>query len=130
MNPDLEKNLIRLRRISNDLHRNTLSDEDRKWLSQAIFKIYEGIDPYLVLEIEAGRGQRRENTYQNHTIDLAMHLVACLIDTELGGGKTPAEAIEIAAKHFGFKVETLSRYWYDKDNKPMQSVVRDERTYD
>ncbi len=130
MNSDLEKNLIRLRRISNDLYRNTLSDEDRKWLSQAIFKIYEGIDPYLVLEITAGRGQRRENTHQNHNIDLALHLVACLIDTDLGGGKTQTEAIEIAATHFGFKAETLSRYWYDKDNKPMQSVMRDGRTYD
>ena len=43
MNSDLEKKLIRLRRISNDLYRNTLGDEDRNWLSQAIFKIYEGI---------------------------------------------------------------------------------------
>jgi len=130
MNSDLEKNLIRLRRISNDLRRNTLSDEDRKWLSQAIFKIYEGIDPHVVLEIEAGRGQRRENTQARHTIDLAMHLVAGLRDKELGAGKTLAEAIEIAANQFGFEIDTLSRYWHDKDKKLMQSVVRDERTYD
>jgi hypothetical protein len=130
MNPDLDKNLTRLRRISNDLHRNTLSDEDRKWLSQAIFKIYEGIDPYLVLEIEAGKGQRRENTHAKHTIDLAMHLVAGLNDKELGAGKTLTEAIEIAANQFGLEINTLSRYWYDKNNKHMQSVVRDERTYD
>lgn len=130
MNPELEKNLIRLRRISNDLRRNTLSDEDRKWLSQVIFKIYEGIDPHVVLEIEAGRGQRRENTHAKHTIDLAMHLVAGLRDKEWGAGKTLTEAIQIAANIFGLEVHTLSRYWYDKDNKPMQSVVRDERTYD
>jgi hypothetical protein len=130
MNPDLDKNLSRLRRISNDLYRNTLSDEDRKWLSQAIFKVYEGIDPYLVLEIEANRGQRRENTHARHNIDLAMHLVAGLHDKEFGVGKTLTEAIEIAASQFGLEIKTLSRYWYDKDNKPMQSVVRDESTYD
>ena len=130
MNPDLEKNLIRLRRVSNDLHRNTLSDEDRKWLSQVMFKIYEGIDPYLVLEIEAGRGQRRENTHARHTLDIAMHLVAGLRDKELGAGKTLTEAIKIAANQFGLEVATLSRYCHEKDNKPMQSVVRDEHTYD
>jgi hypothetical protein len=130
MNPDFEKNLIRLRRISNDLYRNTLGEEDRKWLSQAIFKIYEGIDPYLVLEIEADKGQRREVVHQNHTIDLAMHLVACLIDKEYGGEKTSKEAIEIASTRFGLKYETLARHWYDKNNKAMQSVIRDEKTYD
>ena len=130
MNSDLEKKLIRLRRISNDLYRNTLGDEDRNWLSQAIFKIYEGIDPYLVLEIEAGKGQRREVVHQNHTVDLAMHLVACLIDKEGGGEKTPTEAIKFVANRFGIKIETLSRYWYEKKNKSMQSVMRDESTYD
>ena len=130
MNPDLEKNLIRLRRISNDLYRNTLSDEDRKWLSQVIFKIYEGIDPYLVLEIEAGKGQRREVVHQNHNVDLAMHLVACLIDSDHGGGKTPTEAIKFVANRFGIKIETLSRYWYEKKNKSMQSVMRYGTTYD
>ena len=130
MNPDFEKNLIRLRRISNDLYRNTLGEEDRKWLSQAIFKIYEGIDPHLVLEIEAGKGQRREVVHQNHTVDLAMHLVACLIDKECGGEKTSKEAIKIASTHFGFKYETLARHWYDKNNKAMQSVTRDQKTYD
>ncbi len=130
MNPDLEKNLIRLRRISNDLDRDTLNDHDCKWLSQVIFKIYEGIDPYLVLEIEAGRGQRRENTHARHTIDLAMHLVAGFHDKEFGAGKTLTESIEIAANLFGLEIKTLSRYWYDKDHKPMKSVVRDESTYD
>ena len=130
MNPDLEKNLIRLRRISNDLYRNTLSDEDRKWLSQVIFKIYEGIDPYLVLEIEAGKGHRREVVHQNHNVDLAMHLVACLIDSDHGGGKTPTEAIKFVANRFGIKIETLSRYWYEKKNKSMQSVMRYGTTYD
>lgn len=130
MNPDLEKNLIRLRRISNDLHRNTLSDEDRKWLSQVMFKIYEGTDPYLVLEIEAGRGQRRENTHARHTLDLAMHLVAGLRDNELGAGKTLTEAIKIAANQFGFEVETLTRYWNDRQNRTMQSIYRDSSTYD
>jgi hypothetical protein len=130
MNRNLDKNLIRLRRISNDLYRNTLGDEDREWLRQALFKIYEGIDPYLVLEIEAGRGQRRENTHSKHTVDLAMHLVACLRDKDMGAGKTLKEAVEIAAKNFGLEVDTLTRYWNDKNNKAMQSVTRDQSTYD
>jgi len=130
MNPDLENNLIRLRRISNDVYRNTLSDQDRKWLSQAIFKIYQGIDPYLVFEIQAGRGQRRENTHARHTVDLAMHLISGLRDQESGAGKTLSEAIEIAANQFGLEIETLARYWYDKDNKAMQSIFRGHDTYD
>ncbi len=129
MNSDLEKNLTRLRRFSNDLYRNTLSEEDRKWLSQAIFKIYEGIEPYLVLEIEAGQGQRRQAVHQNHNVDLAMHLVACLIDTDYGGCMTLTEAIKFVANRFEIKIKTLSRYWYDKKNKSMQSVIRDESTY-
>jgi hypothetical protein len=130
MNSDLEKNLIRLRRISNDLHRNTLGDDDREWLSEAIYKIYKGDDPYEIFEIQAGQGQRRENIHRKHVVDLASHLVAGLHDKQLGGGKTLQEAIEIAADTFGLEVDTLKRYWYEKKNKSMQSVMRDESTYD
>ncbi len=130
MNSDLENNLIRLRRISNDLHRNTLGDEDRGWLSEAIYKIYQGEDPYEIFELQAGKGQRRDNTHSKHTLDLAMHFVAGLRDKELGADKTLKEAIEIAAKYFGFEVDTLTRYWNNKKNKAMQSVIRGESTYD
>ena len=130
MNPDLEKNLIRLRRISNDLSRNSLGDEEREWLSKAIYKIYQGDDPYEIFEIEAGRGQRRENTHRNHVVDLATHLVAGLHDKQLGGGKTLQESIEIAANTFGLEVDTLKRYWNDSQNKDLRSVFRDESTYD
>lgn len=48
----------------------------------------------------------------------------------MGAGKTLKEAVEIAAKNFGLEVDTLTRYWNDKNNKAMQSVTRDEDTYD
>jgi hypothetical protein len=130
MNSDLEKNLIRLRRISNDLFRNSLGDAEREWLSKAIYKIYQGDDPYEVFEIEAGRGQRRENTHRNHLVDLAMHLAAGLHDKQFGGGKTLQESIEIAADTFGLEVDTLKRYWNDNQNKYLRSVNRDGDTYD
>ncbi len=130
MNPDLEKNLIRLRQISNDLKRNTVCDEDRIWLAEALYKIYEGADANFILDIEGGRGQRRENTHRNHMIDLAMHYAAGLHEKKLGGGKAVKESIEIASKMFGLEVNTLKRYWHDKNKKPMQSVIRDDSTYD
>ena len=130
MIPDLEKNLIRLRRISNDLHRNTLGDDDREWLSGAIYKIYKGDDPYEIFEIQAGQGQRRENIHRNHNVDIAMHLVACLIDKQDEDEKTLTEAIEIIAPKFGLEVDTLKRYWNDSQNKDLRSVFRDESTYD
>jgi hypothetical protein len=130
MNPDLEKKLIRLRRISNDLYRNTLGDDDREWLSGAIYKIYKGDDPYEIFEIQAGQGQRRENIHRKHVVDLATHLVAGLHDKQFGGGKTLQEAIEIAADAFGMEVDTLKRYWNDSQNKDLRSVFRDESTYD
>jgi hypothetical protein len=130
MNPDLEKNLIRLRKLSNDLSKNKLSDVEREWLASALRKIYEGADPIEVLGIQAGKGQRRENVDKNHDIDLAMHLVAGLNDKELGGEKTLKESIEFAAKLYGFEIETLTRYWNDKNKKIMQSVIRDGSTYD
>ena len=52
MNPDLEKNLIRLRPISSDLKRNTVCDEDRIWLAEALYKIYEGADAILITNDE------------------------------------------------------------------------------
>ena len=130
MNPDLEKNLIRLRKLSNELSKNKLSDVEREWLASALRKIYEGADPIEVLGIQAGKGQRRENVDKNHDIDLAMHLVAGLNDKELGGEKTLKESIEIVAKLYGFEIETLTRYWNDKNKKTMQSVIRDDSTYD
>ncbi len=130
MNPDLEKNLIRLRKLSNELSKNKLSDVEREWLASALRKIYEGADPIEVLGIQAGKGQRRENVDKNHDIDLAMHLVAGLNDKELGGEKTLKESIEIVAKLYGFEIETLTRYWNDKNKKPMQSIIRDDSTYD
>lgn len=130
MNPDLKKNLIRLRKLSNDLSKNKLGDLDREYLASALRKIYEGDDPIEVFEIQAGKGQRRENIDKNHTIDLAMHLVAGLHDEELGGGKTLKESIEIVARLYGFEIETLTRYWNDKNKKRMQSIIRDDSTYD
>jgi hypothetical protein len=130
MNPDLEKNLVRLRKLSNDLSKNKLSDVEREWLASALRKIYEGADPIEVLGIQAGKGQRRENVDKNHDIDLAMHLVAGLNDKELGGEKTLKESIEFVAKLYGFEIETLTRYWNDKNKKTMQSVIRDDTTYD
>lgn len=130
MNPDLEKNLIRLRKLSNELSKNKLSDVEREWLASALRKIYEGADPIEVLGIQAGKGQRRENVDKNHDIDLAMHLVAGLNDKELGGEKTLKESIEIVAELYGFQIETLTRYWNDKNKKTMQSVIRDDSTYD
>jgi hypothetical protein len=90
-----------LRQISNDLKRNTVCDEDRIWLAEALYKIYEGADANFILDIEGGRGQRRENTHRNHMIDLAMHYAAGLHEKKLGGGKTVKESIEIASKIFG-----------------------------
>jgi hypothetical protein len=130
MNPDLEKNLIRLRQISNDLKRNKICDEDRIWLAEALYKIYEGADANFILDIEGGRGQRRENTHRNHMIDLAMHYAAGLHDKELGGDKTVKESIEIASKKFGLEINTLKRYWNDNNKKTMQSIIRDDSTYD
>ena len=130
MNSDLEKNLIRLRRISSGLCRNTLTKEEREWLSEAIYKIYQGADPYEIFEIQAGQGQKRENIHRKHVVDLATHLVAGLYDKQLGGGKTLQESIEIAADTFGLGVDTLKRYWNDSQNKDLRSVFRDESTYD
>jgi hypothetical protein len=130
MNSELEKNLIRLRRLSSGLYKNTLTKEEREWLSEAIYKIYQGADPNEIFELQAGQGQRRENIHRKHVVDLATHLVAGLHDKQLGGGKTLQEAIEIAADTFGMEVDTLKRYWNDSQNKDLQSVFRDESTYD
>jgi hypothetical protein len=130
MNPDLEKNLVRLRRVSKDLRRGTLSEVDKEWLADCLWKIYEGLPPINVLGIEAGAGQRRAVIDQNHQVDIAMHLVAGLYDKEMGGELSLSEAIEIAAKIHGMKTDTLTRYWHDSDNADLRSVFRNQETYD
>ena len=130
MNPDLEKNLTRLRKVSKDLKRGTLSELDKEWLADCLWKIYEGMKPELVLGIEAGRGQRRETIDQNHQADLAMHLVAGLIDKEFGGELPLNQAIQLAARVYGIKTETLTRYWHDPRKAHLRSVVRNQETYD
>jgi hypothetical protein len=130
MNPDLERNLTRLRRVSKDLRRNTLSDLDKKWLADCLWKIYEGMPPIAVLGLEAGAGQRRAMIEQNHQTNLAMHLVAGLCDKEMGGGMSLTQAIETAARVSGIKPDTLTRYWYDPENVHLRSVFRDQQTYD
>jgi len=130
MNPDLEKNLTRLRKVSKDLKRGTLSELDKEWLADCLWKIYEGAKPELVLGIEAGRGQRRGAIDQNHQIDHAMHFVAGLIDKEMGAGLRLNEAIKMAAKFFIVKPATLTRYWHDPTKAHLRSVVRNQETYD
>ena len=130
MNRDLEKNLVRLRKISKDLLRETLNDKDREWLADCLWKIYEGLDPVVVLGIEAGRGQRREVISRNHDKDLAMHTVAGLESNEFEEGISLEEAFQIAGKIYDFEPRTLKRYWNDPANAHLRSVWRDHKTYD
>jgi len=130
MNPDLERNLIHLRRVSKDLRRGTLSEVDKEWLADCLWKIYEGLHPINVLGIDAGAGQRRAVIDQNYQVDIAMHLVAGLCDKEMGGGMSLKQAIETAARVSGIKPDTLTRYWHDPDNAHLISVFRDQETYD
>jgi hypothetical protein len=130
MNRDLEKNLVRLRKISKDLLRETLTDVDRKWLADCLWKIYEGLDPVVVLGIEAGRGQRREVISRNHDKDLAMHLVSGLQSIEFEDGISLEEAFRIAGKIYGLEPRTLKRYWNDPANAHLRSEFRDHKTYD
>ena len=95
-----------------------------------LWKIYEGLDPVVVLGIEAGRGQRREVISRNYDKDLAMHYVAGLQRNDFEDGISLEEAFRIAGKIYGLEPRTLKRYWNDPANAHLRSEFRDHKTYD
>jgi hypothetical protein len=105
-----------------------LSDEDAKFLSEALIKITEGEEPKAALNIKARRGERTSKAYREKLKEgsimksLALGWLATAIapESEGGLGLTNEDAIgrigefspifkDTAA--FGFTEETLLTYW-------------------
>ncbi len=102
----------------------TLSGEDREFLSRALIEIGDGDDPKEALNIKVNRGgtpleKQRKNDARDR-LALAWVAAARASVKEGGLGLTLDEAVDLfhntdAAKIFGINEETLRKYW---NNRP------------
>ena len=119
-----------LRRIAENLDRKTpLSNEDAKFLSDALNRIADGEDAKKALGVNAKRGERTSKTEQNRiyeseikkSLALAWIAAAKASEEESGLELTLEAAIGMIGEHdlnaFGLTEETLKTYWNNNPEK-------------
>jgi hypothetical protein len=119
-----------LRRIAEYLDRKTpLSNEDAKFLSDALNKIADGEDAKKALGVNAKRGERTSKTEQDRicesgikkTLALGWIAAAKASEKERGLELTLEAAIGMIGEHdlnaFGLTEETLKTYWNSNPEK-------------
>ena len=119
-----------LRRIAEILDRKTpLSNEDTKFLSDALNRIADGEDAKKALGVNAKRGERTSKTEQNRIYEsgikkslvLGWIAAAKASEEESGLELTLEAAIGMIGEHdlnaFGLTEETLKTYWNNNPEK-------------
>lgn len=119
-----------LRRIAEILDRKTpLSNEDTKFLSDALNRIADGEDAKKALGVNAKRGERTSKTEQNRIYEsgikkslvLGWIAAAKASEEESGLELTLEAAIGMIGEHglnaFGLTEETLKTYWNSNPEK-------------
>lgn len=120
---NIQEKLNRIQKLADDLEAGRLKDADKQALVEALRKIADGEDPSQVLDVKAGRGERRSKASIDSQRKKALlrqyamaWIAAATASEEDGGlGLTLDEAIELLGKvrsnPFGVSPDTLRKYW-------------------
>lgn len=114
----------RLKYMAQGLLNNTISEDEKQWLSAALVAISEGTEATEALGTKFGQGQKKTDAEARIKHSQIFHWVAGAIDPDTGHGYTLEEALEEAIEHFEYKgdLQYLREKWHDY--KHMQSAVR------
>lgn len=118
----LELAQYRLRVIANNLERGIeLSQVDKSFLVESLWKIGRGEDANIVFSIKAKRGERKTAAQiaKRDKLRMVMAWIAAAIapENEFGSGMSLDKAIEAAAKHFLYSGQ-------NGENCPTGTVLR------
>jgi hypothetical protein len=102
------------------MNREVLAKEQREFLGSSLQRIADGVDPYVALGLEVDRpGQKREGLYKAHLKrKSAIGWIAAASDKSYPESLTVAEAIAVAARHFGYTRGTMEKMWKESNKSP------------
>lgn len=114
----------RLKHMAHGLLSNTISEDEKRWLSAALIAISEGAEATEVLGMKYGRGQKKTDSDARTKHSQIFHWVACAMDSDTGHGYSLERALEESIKHFQYEhdLDYLREKWHDY--KHMQSAER------
>lgn len=120
--PNLAERYSSIARLGTMLmNREVLSKEQREFLGSSLQRIADGVDPYVALGLEVDRpGQKREGIYKAHLKrKSAVGWIASASDKSYPDSLTVAEAITVAARHFGYTRGTMEKMWKESNRSPL-----------
>jgi len=131
----LQENLRKIRDIAYKLKLKIQTQDDLDYLADLMGRISEGENPIDVLGIKPPKGVTLKSVIQKEKMIQAFRAISAHLDEKTvvmkdgdwivindnGSIETVDAIITKVADQFGYDFDTLKRYWYDKDNKRLQT---------
>jgi hypothetical protein len=131
----LQENLRKIRDIAYKLKLKIQTQDDLDYLADLMGRISEGENPIDVFGIKPPKGVTLKSVIQKEKMIQAFRAISAHLDEKTvvmkdgdwivindnGSIETVDAIITKVADQFGYDFDTLKRYWYDKDNKRLQT---------